>query len=168
MSNGDGSNELDKLGPNAAREAELRGFGVDRAPLSKGRLLEFFDHQRWLNSAGRFGTRMQAAQSVTADRKDFGNHDLSGVDFSLVNFKNVMFVLCNLKKASFAGARLEHVTFLGCDLAEADFRGAQMSYVSFDESNQKQALFDPEATWSLDNARPSFIFFQKGTQSPKI
>jgi uncharacterized protein YjbI with pentapeptide repeats len=168
MSDVDGSNEMDGPRPKAAREAELRGFGTDKAPLSRARLQEFFDHQRWLDSEGRFGRQLQISQSFTADRKDFGNHDLNGVNFSLVDLKNVMFVLCDLKKASFAGAQLDHVNFLGCDLADVDFKGAQMSYVSFEESNQNLALFDPEATWSLDNARPSFIFFQKGTQSPKI
>ena len=162
-----GKKEMNKPGPTAAREAELRGFGTDKAPLSKVRLQELFDHHRWLASEGRFGRQLTIRQGFTAIRKDFGNKALDGVDFSRVNFRNVMFVLCSLKKAKFAGAQLNNVDFHGCELADADFRGTELREVSFEESNHMEARFDADTVWSLSTSGTA-ISYHKPANSPKI
>jgi hypothetical protein len=159
--------ELDAPGPTTAGEIDARGLSPERIPLTAVKLQKLFDHQRWLATGGRAGKRLYYRQIWGSTRKDFTNHDLDGMDFSSAQFVNIFFLQCSLRDVRFTGAQLECVTFLGCDLAGADFRCAKLEDVHFEESNYRQATFDPDTR--LQEQYPQRVIrYHSPRHSPKI
>jgi uncharacterized protein YjbI with pentapeptide repeats len=93
------------------------------------------DHQRWLNTNGRFG------RQLNADELLFENLDLSGVDFSRAYLSDARFSGGSLNSAKFAKAFLAHATFIRCKMDDTDFSGADLRDATFLTDHQK-ACFD--------------------------
>jgi len=112
-------------------------FGNRRLPLLKLLL----DHQRWLNSKGRFGA--QLGDPFGEDRAGllFYYCDLDGVDLSSARLEGAYFEGGSAKGARFVGADLTCSTFESCDVEGADFSKARLDWSTF-AANHEQAQFD--------------------------
>jgi hypothetical protein len=113
----------------------LPDHGDRRLPLFK--LL--FDHQRWLNSNGRFGERFGSPEPEPGLL--FYYCDLDGVDLSKARLEGAYFEGGSLRGARFAGVDLIHATFESCDVEGADFSGARLDWATL-ATNHEKACFD--------------------------
>jgi Pentapeptide repeats (9 copies) len=92
------------------------------------------DHQAWLRTEGRYGSRLDFTQppiNGRAHRKLFERVILDGIDFSQAVIVKTSFAWSNLRLTCFAGATLQEIRFEDCDLEGADFSGARFENVSF-------------------------------------
>jgi hypothetical protein len=92
------------------------------------------DHQRWLNSQGRFGKQLDQSDLC------FSDMDLSGFDFSFARLPYAVFEGGSVRGARFVGAILPFAAFYGCDVAETNFSQADLQWTAFD-TNHEQAIF---------------------------
>jgi uncharacterized protein YjbI with pentapeptide repeats len=119
---------------------------LDKKILPKAlRLL--FEHQRWLNSQGRFG------RQLVAEGLKFINLDLDGVDLSYARLPYAYFEGGSMRGCRFVGTFLHSATFDKCDIEETDFTNADLRWAIF-ETNHEQACFDKanlyRTAWTLE------------------
>jgi hypothetical protein len=93
------------------------------------------DHQRWLNSAGRAGKRLEK------DELQFNDCDLDGINLSGAQLRYAYFEGGSVRLANFTGADLYRATFASCDVAEANFSQANLRSATF-LTNHREARFD--------------------------
>jgi uncharacterized protein YjbI with pentapeptide repeats len=117
----------------------------------------FLDHQRWLNTDGRFGTQLELRPKAWGNaRTDLVDCDLRGVDFSRALLDDVIFVSCSLRLARFNGAELRKVRFICCELEGCDFTDAILEDISFEQgTNYQQAKFERVSAQHVFDDRPS-------------
>jgi uncharacterized protein YjbI with pentapeptide repeats len=106
----------------------------DRGP-PPALLRRLLDHQRWLNSNGRFGAQLDKSEL------QFDNCDLAGMNFSRAKLDYAYFSGGSVRGACFAGALLVQATFDGCDVEDADFRTADLGWANF-LTNDDKAFFE--------------------------
>lgn len=84
-----------------------------------------------------------SAPDAAVDRTPgaFDGETLSGHSFAAETLKNECFLRCDLRHASFSGARLDGCTFAHCNLDYADFRGADLTGCDFTECSVREASF---------------------------
>jgi hypothetical protein len=116
------------------------------------------DHQRWLNSNGHFGKRLDVLvkgdiPGLRVSLFDgynlgltFNNCSLDGVDLSFANLELAEFRGVSLRKARFIGANLKHASFRSCDVAGADFSYADVSWSNVRDTNHEAACFENART----------------------
>lgn len=102
---------------------------------SATRARDFYEHERWARSEGRYGKRL------ILQSRNFSNVRLDAADFSRAIFANVTFYHVSFRESLFKGAQFFGVRFDHCDLDKADFTGAGGKLVSFDGSNPEKANF---------------------------
>ena len=120
--------------PPARRQGSLYAFGgTYKRPLPMFRML--FEHQRWLNSDGRFGDRLDGLGLL------FKDCDLEGIDFSEAGLIYATFNGGSLRGARFVGAELYWAKFEACDVAGADFSEADLRWATF-LTNHEEARFE--------------------------
>ena len=114
------------------------------------------DHQRWLNTDGRFGTRLELGPKAWGNAQtDLVDCDLRGVDFSRALLDDVIFVSCSLRLARFNGAELRKVRFICCELEGCDFTDAILEDISFEQgTNYEQANFKGVKAQRVHGDRP--------------
>jgi hypothetical protein len=118
--------------PPPKRQGSLYEYGgTYKRPLF--RLL--FEHQRWLNSEGRFGERLDGMEFW------FKDCDLDGVDFTEAGLLYATFEGGSVRGARFVGAELYWAKFEACDVARADFSKADLTWAIF-LTNHEEARFD--------------------------
>jgi uncharacterized protein YjbI with pentapeptide repeats len=103
-------------------------------------LRRLFDHQRWLNTDGRFG-----AQLVESEL-EIVNCDLAGVNFSRAEIDYAYFAGGTVKGATFRGTFLYNATFDACDVEDADFTDANLSWANFLTNHEKARLDGADVT----------------------
>ena len=108
------------------------------------------DHQRWINSGGRFGKRLDR------DELPFVNCDLDGVDLSGANLRHAYFDGGSARMARFIGTNLYNSKFDGCDVEGANFSRADLLEATF-VTNHDKACFDganiEHTAWSAEEER---------------
>jgi hypothetical protein len=109
---------------------------------------QIFEHQRWLQTGGRYGRRLEIRGTSSHSVYVLRTLDLNGIDFSKAILENVIFNGASLKEARFVEAELRAVQFGRCDVSGANFTGAKLDDVSFRDSNYHEARFD-----NVDTAR---------------
>ena len=117
--------------PPPKRHGSLYAFGGDHK-LQMFRLL--FEHQRWLNSRGLFGERLDSTELF------FKDCDLDGVDFTEAGLMYATFKGGSVRGARFIGAELYWAKFESCDVAGADFSRADLRWAVF-LTNHREAQF---------------------------
>jgi uncharacterized protein YjbI with pentapeptide repeats len=122
-------------------------------PVAILRLL--FEHQRWLNSQGRFGKRLDEQNGL-----QFENYDLSGVDFSGATLDWAYFRGGSVKGARFIGASLLSAVFNECDVADADFSNAKLRCATFATNSEHASSFEgaelADTAWDADQGERMF------------
>jgi len=117
--------------------------GVPPPPEMSRRLL---DHQRWLNSDGRFGKQLVGSELL------FDNCDLEGIDLSRADIEYAYFRGGSVKGARFVGTHLFSATFVGCDVEGADFSNANLRWANFLTNHEKACLDGADITRTAWNA----------------
>jgi hypothetical protein len=105
------------------------------------------EHQRWLNSNGRFG------QQLVAEGLRFVNLNLDGIDFSYARLPYAYFEGGSARGCRFVEAFLHSTTFNKCDIEQTDFTNADLRWAIF-ETNHEKARFDKanlyKTAWTLE------------------
>jgi pentapeptide repeat protein len=115
------------------RQGMLYRIDYGDRPLPMHKLI--LDHQRWLNSNGRFG------QELDLDGLWFNHCDLDGVDLSRARLEGAYFEGGSARGARFVGTDLYMATFESCDVEGADFSGARLDWSTF-ATNHEHASFE--------------------------
>ena len=127
-------------------KSQPQPFG--RPPPGVLRLL--LDHQRWLNSAGRAGKRLEK------DELHFKYYDLDGIDLSGAQLRYAYFEGGSVRLANFTSADLYNATFTSCDVAEANFCQADLRWATF-LTNHGEARFEGanlnHVAWCADDEK---------------
>jgi pentapeptide repeat protein len=123
------------------RQAGLVASKGTPEPFTEGILLE---HQRWLNSGGAVGKRLELHPAVWRRHDaDFLDVNLNGIDFSQGSFTDIAFAFCSLRFARYRATELRRVRFICCNLENCDFGDSTLEDVSFEEgTNHRLARFE--------------------------
>jgi uncharacterized protein YjbI with pentapeptide repeats len=99
------------------------------------RVLELlYNHQRWLQTKGRFGKRLVGVLRCEAC-------DFDGVDFSRARIESGSYFLsCSFKGARFARTRFVGTQFDWCDFTDTDFKSACVSMSQVRNSKNDDAV----------------------------
>ena len=122
------------------------------------------NHSVWLRTEGRFGERLVLSRNKrNSSCRDniYSRRKMDGLNFEKGHLHNVTFSWCNLRLATFAGAKLKDVTFEQCDLEGTEFGGAIFDNVTFKDClDVEKAYFDRVRYTPADqhpqNEEPSF------------
>jgi uncharacterized protein YjbI with pentapeptide repeats len=153
----------DRLEPGTDHDPALPG-------LSWRAMSHLVEHQRWLNSAGQLGKRLELHPKAWGKnvKTDLFEANLRGVDLSRASLSHVVFASCSLRLARFVGSELRDVRFICCELQGCDFNGAILENVSFERgTNYQQARFDGCDTRQMHCEGPSLPVSRASLISPK-
>lgn len=110
-------------------------------------LRRLFDHQRWLNSNGRYGKRLVGNELL------FESCDLEGADLSKAEIEFAYFIGGSVKSARFLSSNLLFATFEGCDVEGTDFSNANLRWATFLTNHEKAQFAGADLTrtaWNLE------------------
>lgn len=109
-------------------------------PISTSRLDEVLvAHQRWLDTSGQEGERLNMRGMDLAGRK------LDGYDFSGTDFRGARLDRASMKKVRLVAADLRMATMVNTNFEGADLRGAFLSPGALKRALLTDANFDPAA-----------------------